>query len=227
MRAPRGVRVAAIFFAVAVASSLGGRPGSVEDGAEPCTGTPTENGDGTTTIACLDGTKDLVCTNSDCTGVTAVLGIDPTITRVALDTVTDLNQLDLAESDRLQSVRLPSLRLVRSLSIRDNPALATVSLPALAAPPGPSYGGAIFNNKALRTLVLPRLISAEAGLYIAGNSVLSELGLPALTMAGSLEVAGNAAYPQCRAEAVLSHLTSPPAHGSTISGNDTTATCPP
>lgn len=40
-------------------------------GPEPCLGAPT--GNGTTTITCRDGARDLVCTAADCGGVTSVV----------------------------------------------------------------------------------------------------------------------------------------------------------
>jgi hypothetical protein len=70
-------------------------------------------------------------------------------------------------------------------------------------------------------------------LYVVRNTALTSLDLPALrTVVGlgssypALAIADNTAYPQCAAEAILAHLTAAPS-GADLSGNDTTATCPP
>ena len=84
----------------------------------------------------------------------------------------------------------------------------------------------IVNNTSLTSLSVPALHGAF-NLDIEGNGLLSTVAMPALQVVGNgIWISDNPTFPQCRAEAILAQLTAVPPTV-TISGNDTTATCPP
>jgi hypothetical protein len=181
--------------------------------AAACDGPPTrtDRGDGTTVVTSGD-LKGLVCTRPDCSGI-----VDLTISG------TDL-----------YSVNLAALTAVGTLVISGNPGLAHLNLPALAS----ARAVTVSANTVLLDLDLPALQQVYAfgvlgkssgrDLTISGNPALATVELPALRyVTDRLIITDNAAYPQCRAEAILAGLTTPPNSGSTISGNDDAATCPP
>jgi hypothetical protein len=149
----------------------------------------------------------------------------------------------------LTSLSLPALASVGGdLDIRDDGALTSLSLPAMI-----SVGGSlkIVGDEALSSVVLPALTTSGAT-WVNGDTALANISLPALTTVGRLSVSDNTALttfslpmlttdggpleifnnpslPECVALAFKDHLIA--AHGFTgswyISGNDTTATCPP
>lgn len=80
------------------------------------------------------------------------------------------------------------------------------------------------------SLSAPSIKSIGGSLLVSLNTALTSFSLPALTTVGGnqLIVSGNPALPECLALAFKDHLVA--AHGYagiwTVSGNDTTATCP-
>jgi hypothetical protein len=80
------------------------------------------------------------------------------------------------------------------------------------------------------SLSAPSIKSIGGSLLVSLNTALTTISLPALTTVGGnqLIVSGNPALPECLALAFKDHLVA--AHGYagiwTVSGNDTTATCP-
>jgi len=108
-----------------------------------------------------------------------------------------------------------------SVSVAHTTGLAEVSLPALTD----AEDLVFVSNSSLTSLSVPALHSAF-NLDVERNSLLSTMAMPVLQAVSNwLSIIDNPAYPQCRAEAILAQLTAVPANV-TISGNDTTATCP-
>ncbi len=172
---------------------------------EPCAGTRTDNGDGTTTIACLDGTKDLVCTNGDCSGVSRwvdIVGTD--LTRVILQTLTSVEHLLVWDNPALTEVHLPALGFTvewgAGLSIARNQSLTKIDVPRLA-----SGTVGIVDNPALMRLSLPSLVSVpgfvfgdrpcHGGLAVLNSAALTSLDLPSLEAAGTIRVQDNPVLP--------------------------------
>jgi hypothetical protein len=191
-------------------------------GLEACAGTRTDNGDGTTTIACLDGTKDLVCSHPDCSGITNLryVGTDfarvvmPNLTHVMTDMCEGFLQCHVTFEDNplLTTISLPSLVMTNQLSIRGNGALTGLSLDALVG------GAVVVEGTALSSLRLPALAEPwlltvssnpvltrleaqtlaelwdRGDLTIRDNAALTGVSFPALaSINGSLEVSDNAA----------------------------------
>jgi hypothetical protein len=124
----------------------------------------------------------------------------------------------------MTTIDLPALTTVPGfLSVGYSPLLTNFSLPSLTA-----IGGVeVSYNSGLASFSLPALTTVGGDLSIAYNALLTGFDLPGITtIVGGLYVRGNTAYPQCAAEGILAQLTAPPATVD-ISGNDTTATCPP
>ncbi|MBI5070144.1 MAG: hypothetical protein HZB56_18065 [Deltaproteobacteria bacterium] len=165
----------------------------------------TDHGDGTSAVVCLDGTKELVCTKPDCSGIGYWWGLRGTdFTRANLPFLSVLpfgpEKWGTAISGNLslKSVNLPALTTVANLSIQGNPALASLSFPALT--------------------------SADL-LTVDGNAALATLNAPNFSRVGyDLTITGNPSLPQCRAEAILAQLVGFTGTA-TISGNDTTVSC--
>jgi hypothetical protein len=103
---------------------------------------------------------------------------------------------------------------------------------SLSAPSIKSIGGSLLVslNTALTSFSLPLLTRVGGKLDVHNNAALTTISLPALTTVGGnqLIVSGNPALPECLALAFKDHLVA--AHGYagiwTVSGNNTTATCP-
>ncbi len=172
---------------------------------EPCAGARTDNGDGTTTIACLDGTKDLVCTKDDCSGVSRWVDIVGTsLTRVLLQTLTSVEHLLIWDNPALTEVHLPALGFTvewgAGLSIARNQSLMKIDVPRLA-----SGTVGVVDNPALMHLSLPSLVSVpgfvfgdtpcSGGLAVLNSAALTSLDLPSLETAGTIRVQDNPALP--------------------------------
>lgn len=134
----------------------------------------------------------------------------------------------VALNTALTSLGLPALTTVGNfLFLGSNPTLTSFSLPLLTRVGGKLN---VHNNAALTSLSLPALTTLPSELVFADNDALTSFSLPALTTVGGsqLIVSGNPALPECLALAFKDHLVA--AHGYagiwTVSGNDTTATCP-
>lgn len=166
---------------------------------EPCAGTRTENGDGTTTIACLDGTKELVCTRPDCSGISHLQITGTDLARVSLPTLTSvmsggcwppyLCALEFHDNPKLGSISLPALVHANSVVIRGNGSLTGLSLPALTG------GEVVVAGSALESLSLPALESPWH-LEVSSNAVLRRIEVPALAALwdlGDLTISDNAA----------------------------------
>jgi hypothetical protein len=142
----------------------------------------------------------------------------------------------------LPALSLPLLTRTRALTVTDNPALSNLAAPKVTSTfltvsrnqvlpgvslPALTYGVLLVaGSTALTSLSLPALIRAS-WLDISDNTGLTTVNVPALARVDSgFTIRGNTSYPQCAAEAILAKVVN--ASGAwTISGNDTTATCPP
>jgi len=186
----------------------------------------TDNGNGTTTWDCGTGGRWLDCTNPDCAGIASNLTIEDTdLSGVDLQGVDDdCESVIVTHNPALEVVWLPGLISAHGLAIDNNPILNSVALNELT-----SVGSLDINhNELLEFLDFPGLVSAGA-LTIDNNAALRRgVELISLTTVGSLTITDNTAFPQCMAIALKDHLVAE--HGFTgswtISGNDTTATCP-
>ena len=129
--------------------------------------------------------------------------------------------LDVSANALLSSLVLPKLA-------SGNLRIAGTGLTSLSLPLFFSGGVGVAGNPAMTSISLPALTgTGPAGLFVADNVTLTTMELPALaTVHGPLTITGNTAYPQCAAEAILAQLGGPTGTA-TISGNDTSATCPP
>jgi hypothetical protein len=180
--------VAAIFFALAVASLLGGCPGST-DNSIVCTGDVT-----ITTSQEFDAFVARGCTSVS--GTLTISGTD--LTSVCLPRLTSVTSrvcsargcsggLVVAGNDGLTSLSLPALA-TGGVEIYGN-ALASLTLPALT-----STGSRleVSGDPALTTLSLPVLAASDGGLHVYNNPSLTTLSLPVLATVGTLSVWGTA-----------------------------------
>jgi hypothetical protein len=167
--------------------------GEPADGSSPagCQGARTDNLNGTTTIACADGTRELVCSRPDCSGISSMSITGTDLARVVLPTLRRVDMLYISVNANLTTIRLPALT-GDWLVVWGNPSLTVLDVPALetlrprATEP---YRCAINGNASLATLTLPALASAD--LDIRGNAALKSVSMPALEEAGTLELAEN------------------------------------
>jgi len=121
----------------------------------------------------------------------------------------------------LTSLNLPELA-TGSVSVQHTAGLTEVKMPAMTN----TDDLVIFNNTSLTSLSVPTLHGAF-NVDIEGNSLLTTVSMPELRAVGNrIWISDNPTFPQCQAEAILAQLTAVPPTV-TISGNDTTATCPP
>jgi hypothetical protein len=163
------------------------------------------------------------------------------LTSVDLPSLTTISDSDgylglyVSRNSALTTLHLPLLARSGRAGLFDNAALQSVTLPNLE-----SLSGALYMelNPALERVELPTL-SRVGWLTFKDNPALVALELPALTgVTGAVEMnsigqpypqfemVGNRVLPQCHAEAILAQLGGFTGLAS-ISGNDTTATCPP
>jgi hypothetical protein len=163
---------------------------------------------------------------------------NPSLTTVEVPSLREAGSIYLGALP-VVTLDMPALTKVESFVAENNPALTSLNLPALSAATGRSgsffcygvlwvwQGGlGIQGNPALGSLHLPSLANAEEAAVI-NNGSLTHLALPSLRQcATAFTVVDNGSLRQCEAEAILAQLTATPATV-TISGNDTTATCPP
>ncbi len=160
------------------------------------------------------------------------------LTDVTFPALDGLDRLQLGGNAALRQVGFPALARAKWVYVERNPALKSLSLPALAVVEGnmvyvpkipPYYEGGVLSvaeNAVLETASLPALATIGDLLSIRANPALSALEARALTSVGTFVIQDNPVYPQCLAEQVLAQLATAPTGGVTINGNDTAATCP-
>jgi hypothetical protein len=133
-----------------------------------------------------------------------------------------LSRLSVIGNDAMTSLASGTTVASSNIEVRDNPALTSLS--------GIKLGSvfALLNNDALTALdgLTVSANAAISSLRLEGNAVLSSLtGLNNLSSASStLSIQDNPALPQCAALAFSTRLTGNATR--TISGNNTSATCP-
>jgi hypothetical protein len=163
---------------------------------------------------------------------------NPSLTTVEVPSLREAGSIYLGALP-VVTLDMPALTKVESFVAENNPALTSLNLPALSAATGRSgsffcygvlwiwQGGlGIQGNPALGSLLLPSMANAEEAAVI-NNGSLTHLALPSLRQcATAFTVVDNGSLRQCEAEVILAQLTATPATV-TISGNDTTAICPP
>ena len=160
----------------------------------------TDNGNGTTTVACNNDTRELVCTNPDCSGIESDLFIHVwNLTSINLAGLTNVGKMVIYSNAALTSISLPALTTVSGgMSVYDNAALTNLSLPALTT----VSGNLSVTGSALTSLSLPALTTVSGNLSVTG-STLTSLSLPALTtVSGNLDVGDNAALTSFRLPAL-------------------------
>jgi hypothetical protein len=161
------------------------------------------------------------------------LAWNPALGSISFPALTDVgNSLTFSANPTLTSVSLPALTDVgRILSVSANAALTDLNLPVLAkvgthVPHSALFGFFITGNDALMRVNLPALTVVGDFLGIVDNTALASVNVAALTtVGGNLNIYSNTAYPQCAAEAIQAQLIAF-AGTATISGNNSTATCP-
>lgn len=126
----------------------------------------------------------------------------------------------------LTRIHLPALvRTGDDLIVFDAPRLVELDLSSSAIVRGGLWIG---QCDALQTLALPALRQVSLFLRLDFNAALASLSLPALEGAGSLEVVGNPALPECTALALRDRLVAAGAiRSASIYGNDAAALCGP
>ena len=182
-----------------------------------------------------------------CTSVTGTLSITGSdLTGVYLPVLGTVGTLAISGNPSLSGVSLPALRSVEAVGVDSGQSDCYFHNPPPM--PGLAYyqsGLEICRNDVLSTIDLP-LLASVASATILGNSTLTNMSLPSLSTetssgmpcwtgsssrycSGGFNIVGNPSYPQCAAETLWSEVTWPNSAVKLgeVSGNDTTATCPP
>jgi hypothetical protein len=127
-----------------------------------------------------------------------------------------LDHISIYDNAALHTVSLPAAQDALQLFLDNNPAMAVVELPLLAT----LQRGRVDHQGALQTLSLPSLTGVATALNIGGNPALTAIELPLLTSLGDLYVLDNPLLPECAVDPVAWGVTGTVS----VSGN---APCPP